>query len=135
MDKNTELHILNILRQGTITWSARNNTLNRNRRKRVLGTFKNGAEKFIWERQCDGCGEWIALKDKELEVDHIEAVGPFKGDWNLHISRLYCDESNLQALCFICHDRKTQKDVASMRFDRKRNFIEEPPESDGSELL
>lgn len=130
MDRRTELHILNILRKGTITWHVRNEVLNEGRRKRFVGRFKNGKEKFIWERACDSCGQWYALKDNILEVDHIDPVGSYNGDIHEYAHRMYCDRLNLQALCDLCHKRKSASDVASIRYYRK---IKETEMSDSTQ--
>ena len=119
MDRETQDYIKNVLRQGTVTWKGRTDCLNRGRRKRVIGKTKKGEEKFLWERACDGCGEWHLQKDADLEVDHIEEIGPFNGDWNDFIARMYCDQSNLQALCFSCHAKKTSRFNSTLRFTRK----------------
>lgn len=121
MDKETVDYIINTLRRGTITWAGRTECLNRNRRKRVIGTTKAGKEKFLWERDCDSCGEWFLLKDNLLEVDHVVEIGPFKGDWNDFIPRIYCGQDNLQALCHVCHTRKTSRFNSTLRFERKKN--------------
>jgi hypothetical protein len=119
LDKETTDYIINVLRRGTITWSGRTDCLNRNRRKRPVGKTKKGKDKFLWERACDSCGEWHLLKDNDLEVDHIEEVGPFKGCFDDFVRRMYCGQENLQALCFQCHSRKTSKFNAHLRFTRK----------------
>lgn len=126
MDKETQDYIINVLRRGTVTWPGRTECLNRGRRKKVVGKYLNGKEKFLWERACDGCGEWHLLKDSDLEVDHIDEVGPFKGDWGAFIKRMYCGPENLQALCFTCHARKTSRFNSTLRFTRKnKDAIEE----------
>lgn len=119
MDKKTEKHILNILRQGTVTWHARNNCLNKNRRYKIVGKYKNGNDEKVLESPCGMCGEWFEHRANELEVDHIEPVGPFNGDFHEYVFRMFCDEDNLQALCFVCHKKKSAKDVANMRCERK----------------
>lgn len=106
-------YILNILRRGTIIWRGRNLCLNRNRYK------KTHEGKLLWARDCDGCGESHLLKDKDLEVDHIVEVGPFEGNFDTYVRKLYCRQDNLQALCFTCHSKKTSKFNASLRFQRK----------------
>jgi 5-methylcytosine-specific restriction endonuclease McrA len=112
-------YIKNTLRRGTVTWPGRAECLNRGRRKRVIGKTKKGEDKFLWERNCDGCNTWHLLKDNLLEVDHIVEIGPFNGDWNDFIKRMYCDQSNLQALCMVCHKRKTSNFNSTLRFERK----------------
>lgn len=119
MDKDTLNHILNILRKGTLTWHCRNECLNRGRRRKLVGTFKNGKDKYVWERKCDTCDTWYALKDNLLEVDHIDEVGPYKGNLHEFALRMYCSPDNLQALCFSCHKKKTAIFNSSLRFKRK----------------
>lgn len=124
MDKDTLDHILNILRKGTLIWHCRNECLNRNRRRKLVGRFKNGKEKFVWERKCDSCDKWCELKDNSLQVDHIEEVGPFNGNFDDYVRRMYCDPSNLQALCHSCHSAKTASFNASLRYKRKEIVID-----------
>lgn len=119
MDKKTQKHILNILRQGTLTWHVRNEVLNRGRYQVIVGEFKNGHNKKIWMRNCDGCDKAFALKDSLLQVDHKEAILEFKGNWDEYIKKMYCDPENLQALCSPCHLTKTQLDLAPLRYKRK----------------
>jgi len=126
MDKNTIEYIINVLRQGTITWEGRTQCLNRNRYKKCVGRLKDGREKFLWYRNCDCCGEGFALKDGQLEVDHIVEIGPFKNDWNDFIDRMFCSQDNLQALCFVCHSKKTAKFNSTLRFERKKEIINDP---------
>lgn len=113
MDKKTTKYILNILRQGTITWSGRTECLNRGRYKvKIEG-------KSLWARNCDLCGEMHLQKNNDLEVDHIIEIGGFKGSWDEIINRMYCGQENLQALCFSCHKKKSSRYNASLRFQRK----------------
>ena len=124
MDKDTLDHILNILRKGTLTWHGRNECLNRGRRRKLVGQFKNGKDKYVWERNCDSCGTWYPLKDNLLEVDHIEEVGPYKGNLHDFALRMYCGQENLQALCFSCHKAKTAVFNSSLRYERKKVIID-----------
>lgn len=121
MDKETEKFIINILRQGTTKWSGRNECLNRGRRQKIVGKFKNGTPKFLWERKCDGCDVWHFLKDDMFEVDHIVEIGPFKGDWHDFVLRVFCGQDNLQALCHSCHSRKTSTFNSTLRYERKKS--------------
>lgn len=117
MDKKTTDHILNVLRRGTVKWSGRSECLKLVRRRFVVGEFKNGKPKSIWKYRCKKCEEWFRYK--EMEVDHIVEVGPFKGDFDDYARRMYCDQSNLQALCKWCHQKKTAAFNASTRYKRK----------------
>jgi 5-methylcytosine-specific restriction endonuclease McrA len=113
MDKKTIKYVMNILRKGTITWEGRTLCLNRNRYKLKVG------KKLLWARDCDACKIPHLQKDNDLEVDHIIEVGGFKGDWNTIVNSMYCPQSNLQALCFECHQKKTSKFNSRLRFKRK----------------
>jgi hypothetical protein len=119
LDKETTEYIINVLRRGTVTWPGRNECLNRGRRKRIIGKLKKGGDKFLWERDCDGCKKWFLLKDNLLEVDHIDEVGPYKGDLHEYAERMYCGQNNLQALCIVCHARKTSNFNSTLRYERK----------------
>lgn len=120
-------YILNELRRGTTFWRSRTECLNRGRRQRFTGHDKYGNNKYVWERNCDICGEWEDQKDQTLEVDHIIEVGkkPTMEDYRNtlvdYIERMYCPVENLQALCHSCHALKTAKYNASTRFFRKRS--------------
>jgi len=55
----------------------------------------------------------LALED----YDHIEPVGsqpPWPptgdGEWDKYLAGLFCDETNLQALCVDCHKIKTREE-------------------------
>lgn len=62
-------------------------------------------------QRCAHCKKAV----KKLQVDHIIPVGPTPGSknatpditWDGFINRLFCDVSNLQALCKPCHKVKT----------------------------
>jgi len=114
MDKKTQLHILNVLRQGTVTWYVRNECLNRGRYKALVG------KKNLWARDCDSCGIQTLQKDNALEVDHMIEIGSFEGSFDAYIAKMYCDLSNLQALCTDCHNKKTHFGNASMKYERKK---------------
>lgn len=48
----------------------------------------------------------------EIQVDHIEPVVLDKfTTWDEFIERLFCNSDNLQAICLICHKRKTKKEA------------------------
>jgi 5-methylcytosine-specific restriction endonuclease McrA len=61
--------------------------------------------------KCAKCKKQFPLK--QVQVDHIvPIVNPKIGftTWDDFISRLFCDESNLQVLCKSCHAIKTKKE-------------------------
>jgi hypothetical protein len=56
-----------------------------------------------------------------IDVDHIEPVVALEDsggakDWNVVVARMFCEESNIQAICIFCHKLKT----ASERSERAR---------------
>ncbi len=118
MNRDTELHILNILRQGTITWSGRSECLRRARKKVEEGKTKDGKTRFKFHWQCNVCKHWFRDCGM-IEVDHIEEVGEFKGSFDLYIPRLYCEQENLQAICVVCHKKKTAVFNSRDRWVRK----------------
>ena len=119
MDNQTIEYICGILRRGSTTWKGRVECLNRHRRQRQVGFKVGGEPKYLWEHPCEICWKWFDQKDNLLQVDHIDEVGPYKGDLHKFAGRIYCDTSNLQCLCMECHARKTSLYNASLRFERK----------------
>lgn len=119
MDKETQEHILNILRRGTITWRGRSECLKRHRVKVREGSFKSGKPKYKYYWVCAVCKR--RYRDQEMmEVDHIVEVGPFKGSLNKFVERLYCGQDNLQALCIVCHSKKTSGFNSTRLHERKK---------------
>ena len=118
MDKKTLKFILNVLRQGTITWNGRSECLKRARKKVLERVNTRGKEiyKFYWT--CAKCKKEFR-DESSMEVDHIEEVGPYAGDLHKYAERLYCPIENLQALCISCHARKTAGFNARLRYTRK----------------
>lgn len=50
-----------------------------------------------------------------MEVDHIQPVVPYNKaledmSWDELVDNLWCEESNLQAICSDCHDEKTKQE-------------------------
>lgn len=98
--------VKNLLRQGSVRWRGRAECLRRARKKVLVRKSKQGKSIFKYHWKCAKCSAWYR-DEKSMEVDHIIEVGPFSGDWNEFIGRVYCDLSNLQALCVACHLKKT----------------------------
>ncbi len=120
MDNKTKRHIINYLRQATVTWSGRNQALNRASRKVNEGHYLNGKEKLKKVWKCNRCS--LEFRDvSQVEVDHIKEIGPFKGDWNDYIDRMFCGPDNLQVLCTDCHLKKTTGGNASLHYQRKKS--------------
>lgn len=124
MDKETRDHIINYMRQGTITWSGRGECLNRASVTKVEGYVKTGPNKGspkykkFW--RCAKC-EKLYRDIKEMEVDHIKEIGNTDGLTLDEIAaKMYCGQENLQCLCIACHLRKTNFGNSIARFERKK---------------
>lgn len=122
LSKEDIAYIIGKLREATITWRGRSECLKRARKRVEDGTIKSGPNKgkIKWKffYQCAGCKEWF--RDQEsLEVDHIIEIGPFLGSWDVYIPKMFCGQDNLQALCDVCHKRKTSGFNAALRYVRK----------------
>jgi 5-methylcytosine-specific restriction endonuclease McrA len=117
LDKEDLKHILNVLRRGTITWKKRGDCLRKDRKREYLGQYKNGKEKSRWVYRCQKCKRFFDMAS--MEVDHIDEVGPFCGDFNRYVKRMYCSQDNLQSLCTDCHMKKTSGYNSSLKYTRK----------------
>lgn len=87
--------VKNALRRASYRWSARSEALKKARVNR--GDYC-----------CNSCKQ-IFIR-KEVQLDHIiPAINPLTGfvSFDEYIDRLFCDESNFQVLCIICHKKKT----------------------------
>lgn len=120
MNEKEVKYLIQVLRAGTVASAPRNLCLKRASKKVFVRYAKNGNKIFKLHWQCAKCKAWF--KDKEsLEVDHIEEIGPFKGDWHDFIMRMYfCGQKNLAALCVVCHAKKTSGFNARLRYERKK---------------
>jgi hypothetical protein len=117
VDRKTEKHILNVLRRGTISWRGRRECLVEGRVREIIGhTIKNRRPIYNYKYQCNKCEQWF--REEDIEIDHIEEVGSFSGDFNDYIAKLYCAQDNLQKLCISCHSIKTIGN-ARLRYSRK----------------
>ena len=105
MDKKTQNLIIRKMRNTTRFWHISNNVRKAAKTRIVIGYFKNGKRKYKVMYKCAHC---TTLQEK-IEIDHIDEVGPFKGCWDIWMNRLFCEESNLQALCRGCHQVKTDE--------------------------
>ena len=57
--------------------------------------------------QCIECKQLFPQKD--IQIDHIEPIVPTTGftNWDDVITRMFCEEDNLQPLCRECHKIKS----------------------------
>lgn len=99
-------------------------------RREVPRYNKDGSRhKKNWvQRQCEVCQEWVS--SSKMAVDHINPVVSVDDgfqDWNEFIDRLWCDISNLQRICDMCHDAKTSSErVARLtkKYTEELNILE-----------
>ena len=110
MDRKVKNHIISQLRMISLRWSVRNEVLSEakiySKRYKKDGSV---SKKPSVTYQCAKCKKRL-FKRNEVDVDHINPVGPFLGSWDHYVAKLFCSKSNLQVLCReICHKRKTKK--------------------------
>lgn len=111
--------IRNQLRQASVKWAGRAECLKRARKKVLVRHTKDKKPVYKFHWQCAKCRKW-SRNEKEMEVDHVEEIGPFKGDWNEYLWRHF-RRDNLQALCVVCHLKKTKAyNSAKTKWQRKK---------------
>ena len=76
-------------------------------------------KKQRFEYQCNICKNWFS--DKEVAVDHITEAGKLRciEDLLTFVPQLFCNVDNLQVLCDVCHNIKTQLYRAKLKEERK----------------
>jgi hypothetical protein len=62
----------------------------------------------------------------KMDVDHIDPVIPIEDsgkdkDWNVVIERMFCDEDNVQSICWICHKSKSLSERGDRALARREN--------------
>lgn len=68
--------------------------------------------------KCSGCKKLFG--SREVQVDHTVPIVPTDKkaldiQWNILISRIYCDIKNLQVLCKACHKKKNRVEAAERK--------------------
>jgi len=94
------------LRQAWMRWPPNQQTKKNARIKR--GTYLCQG----WKRKPHQVTSSVLIEGKRknnIFTDHIEPIGKHT-DWNITITRMFCEEDNLQLLCRKCHDRKTKEE-------------------------
>lgn len=78
--------------------------------KKASARIKKGTKRY--EYQCAACRDWFP--NSQVEVDHIHPAGSLRcaDDLPGFVTRLYCEEDNLQTLCSTCHQSKTNEERA-----------------------
>lgn len=106
---NLKTWLIGKLRSNSLQWPPRNEALKLARVDR--GRYK-----------CATCSEIYQRKD--VHLDHIEPIVDVeKGfeNWDIFISRMFCDEEGFQVLCKYCHDTKTEMEkVLREKFKKKK---------------
>lgn len=108
--------IKSLLRSGTRRWAPISDVKKRARTKR--GFYMCACNKEIPAS--------IKIDNKRVNnviVDHINPIiDPEVGfvSWDDTINRMFCEEDNLQILCYECHTQKTQEERATAKERRER---------------
>lgn len=70
--------------------------------------YKGPLKRQKFEYQCNSCKQWFP--EKKINVDHIIGAGSLNCGADLpgFVERLFCEQDNLQVLCEVCHNEKTQ---------------------------
>lgn len=100
--------LIPILRRKSLYWTARNDAIRASRRDR--GFY-----------ECKSCKNLFSRK--EIEADHIIPVVNLKEGWqgwDVYIHSLYCDVSNFQILCKLCHLSKTTIEQERRLMNKKK---------------
>lgn len=111
MENKLKNRIISALRKINAQSDTRKQVLDEVKERKCVGKYKNGNDKFLNMYRCKSCEN--QFKSDEIQVDHIEPViEPSVGfkDWNIYMSRLFCDISLLQVLCKRCHNIKTKRE-------------------------
>ncbi len=98
--------IQSMLRAGTMRWKPKYDSIKRRFVKHGINLVTGRPCKL---HSCEICGKLVP--QGELRVDHIRpVVDPIAGfiNWDVYISRLYCEIDNFRAICQPCHDTITK---------------------------
>jgi len=121
MAKNKRVPTLKTRNAGTLTesafWSFIRSALRQKSRfwkpitqckMKSRRAYKGPLKRQKFEYQCKECLNWFP--DKKINVDHILPAGSLRcaNDLPGFVERLFCEVDNLQVLCEICHNKKTQ---------------------------
>lgn len=97
--------IRSALRQKSRWWKPITQVKQAARRKY---TGPNKRQKF--EYLCASCNKYYP--EKKINVDHMVPAGSLNNGQDLpgFVERLFCEADNLQVLCEVCHNVKTQQE-------------------------
>ena len=99
MDKKIKDFVVGGLRRLTYKWPPRWEAEKRSK-------LNSRGEYF-----CEDCG--LVCKKKDTQMDHhIPVVDPIQGfiNFDVYVTRLFCDADNWRRLCKPCHKDKTNKE-------------------------
>jgi 5-methylcytosine-specific restriction endonuclease McrA len=105
--------IRSALRQKSRWWKPVSKRKEESRR-----AYKGINKRQKWEYQCNKCKDWF--KSDEVNIDHIEPAGSLNcsNDLPSFVDTLFCEVDNLQTLCKVCHDEKTQLERKLKQFKK-----------------
>lgn len=109
--------VTSVLRSGARRWGPKYECLNSAKTEKKINV-KTG--RLAQHFRCELCESEFTQKD--IQVDHKKpVVDPKKGftTWDDFIERLFCESSNLQAICKECHSVKTAKEKAVRNKNKK----------------
>lgn len=89
------------------------------RRWKPISRCKSEARVSRGKYRCASCGGHFGTK--EIVIDHIAPVVPLSGwvSYDDFVDKLFCESSNLQALCKSCHKDKTAEEAKLRGMSRK----------------
>lgn len=129
MDSKLKSRVISALRKLSYSHKPRN-------------VVKNAAKIDICLYKCSGCGILVydgksderyeeycskyglVLYDR-INMDHINpVVNPDIGweNWDIYITRMFCDEAGWQAICSVCHDKKTKEEKQRRKTAKTRKI-------------
>lgn len=73
-------------------------------------SYKGPNKRQRYEYLCNVCNNWFP--EKKINIDHIKPAGSLRCAQDLpgFVERLFCEQENLQCICEVCHNIKTQKE-------------------------
>lgn len=116
------------LRQMSVRWHPRRLAMDSARREAKPEEKLHPNQRFVYE--CASCHKWLSAK--QVEVDHIDAIGSLKkfDDLPGFCERLFCEVDGFQVLCVSCNEAKKHVDKAN-REDANRPLFDDDDDGTG----
>lgn len=110
------------LRRFSIYWPQRRHAREAARVEIPNGFTKKGKPKVKVMYKCTSCG--AIVERNQIHIDHINPVVDIQGfnTWDEYIKSLFCDLSNLQAICETCHAKKSKKENEERLLKKKKTI-------------